>query len=197
MVTGIFGGSFDPIHVGHAMLANMLSQWHGLDRVWLMPSRLNPLKIDSRKPAPDADRIAMCRLVAERCANVEVCDIEMQLPLPSYTYTTLTTLRDLYPDEKFRLIIGSDNWQIFGQWRQSEKIIREFGVVIYVRPGYPVTEELPSGVTLIENMPQVQVSSTLIRELIRKGENVNFLVPSEVIDYIQDNELYHGDERDK
>lgn len=192
METGIFGGSFNPIHIGHAILANMLSQGHGLDSVWLMPSRMNPLKQNGYCQAPDADRLEMCRIVASKCPAVEVCDIEMHLPVPSYTYTTLCALREKYPERRFRLIIGSDNWEIFNQWRDTDRIINEFGVIIYERPGYPVKGDLPENVRIVDNLPQTLISSTIIRERVKKGENINFLVPEGVVNYIAGKGLYDG-----
>lgn len=190
MRIGIFGGSFNPLHIGHAIVANYLSQQEILDRVWIMPSKLNPLKQDEQRPVSGDDRMQMARLVAEDCAKVDVCDIEMHLPEPSYTYTTLCELRRRYPQHSFSLIIGGDHWEIFNKWRNWKKIITEFGVIIYTRPGYEITGILPDNVALIDNGPQAFVSSSEIREELSEGKNVNFLVPDKVLEYIKDKGLY-------
>lgn len=189
MTVGIYCGSFDPIHTGHAMVANYVSQWGGVDEVWLMVSRLNPLK-DGKKPAADSHRLAMAKLVAEECHGVVASDFEMHLPLPSYTYVTLCRLRETYPDYKFKLIIGSDNWLEFCRWRDYEKIIEEFGLIIYPRPGYEVTDLQGSGVKMLPDSPTSFISSTFIRKAVAEGRNVNYFVPPAVASYIKKNGLY-------
>lgn len=190
---GIFGGSFNPIHTGHAILANYLSQHGGFDEIWLLPDRLNPLKSGEEAPAPFDDRMAMARTVAEQCDRVGVCGIENELPEPSYTITTLRELSRRNPDCSFSIIVGSDNWALFDKWREHDAIIRDFGVTVYPRPGYPVAEPLPGNVTLVKDVPQILVSSTMIRSELRAGANINFLVPHGVINYIKQNNLYHHD----
>ena len=111
MKIGIFSGSFDPIHIGHAMMVSYLSQFCDLAALWLMPSPINPLKVDSTR-TPAEHRLAMCRIVADKCPSVVVSDFEFSLPRPSYTYQTLRELKRSYPEHEFYLIIGSDNWII-------------------------------------------------------------------------------------
>ncbi len=193
MRIGIFGGSFDPVHTGHATLANELSQSGLFDQVWMLPARVSPFKTESARHATSADRVEMCRLVAGSCAAVRVDDIEISMPEPSYTYRTLCELRRRYPQHRFRLIIGSDNIADFHKWYNAEGIIREFGVTVYPRPGYPVPERLPDNVEVAGDVPQVLVSSTHIRYGLARGRNVNFLVPDAVLQYIKEKKLYLGD----
>lgn len=189
MKIGIYSGSFDPIHTGHAMVANYVSQWGGVDEVWLLVSRLNPLKV-GHEPISDEHRMAMVSLVAEECDKVVASDFEFKLPLPSYTYVTLTKLREEYPEHDFTLIVGSDNWVNFGRWRDAHKIIKEFGLLIYPRPGYEVPETPPEGVKVIGNGPTSFISSTFIRDALRERANVNFFVPLNVARYIRQHDLY-------
>lgn len=189
MRIGIFGGSFDPVHAGHGMVANELSQSGLFDEVWLVPGRINPFKV-GREPVSSEHRINMARIVARKCAAVRVSDIETRLPEPSYSINTLRELVRLYPGHSFRLIIGSDNWAGFMNWREAEAIIRDFGVIIYERPGYMVPDSLPDNVSVVRNMPQMQVSSSYIRDAIAAGRNVNFIVPDGVMDYIGVHGLY-------
>ena len=184
MKIGILGGSFDPIHTGHAVVANELVQRGGFDRVWLVPARINPFKTGEERPVDGAMRTEMCRLVADRCKGVEVNDIEQSLPEPSYTYRTLCALSRQYPEHTFRVIIGSDNWEAFGRWRDADRILNEYGVTIYPRPGY----ELPSAWP--RNVAQGFVSSTYIRQALKRGRDVTFLVPCNVLNYIEEKQLY-------
>lgn len=193
MRIGVFGGSFDPIHSGHAMVANYASQWLGLDEVWLMVSPQNPLKEGSR-PMADADRLEMAGLVAKKCANVKVSDFEFSLPKPSYTANTLTALKKEFPDCEFVLIIGSDNWLNFARWRDYRHIIEDFDIIVYPRPGYDVDQSLlPANVTLAAEAPQAFISSTFVRKSVKEVKNLNFFLPPEVFAYIIRNKLYETD----
>ena len=128
--------------------------------------------------------------MAEECVGVQASDFEFQLPLPSYTYVTLTKLRERYPEHEFVLIIGSDNWVNFGRWRDAHKIIREFGLLVYPRPGYELPETPPDGVEVLESAPSSFISSTFVRDAIKSGANVNFFVPLNVSRYIREQRLY-------
>lgn len=188
--TLVFSGSFDPVHIGHAMVASYVSQCGVADEVWLMPSRINPLKT-GHPPIADMHRLAMCELVARRCERVNVSDVETLLPEPSFTYRTLTYLREHFPNREFMLLIGSDNWLIFDRWRDSGNITAEFKVVIYPRPGYDIDPLLlPPGVTLLSEAPQVLMSSSFVRRSLSEGKNLSFFLPSEVLNYINKHNLY-------
>lgn len=189
MKIAVFSGSFDPIHTGHAMVANYISQYCGIDRVWLMPSPINPLKAGS-PPANESERLEMCRIVARKCAYVEVSDFEFFLPRPSFTYRTLALLKDKYPQHSFYLVIGSDNWLIFDKWKNYEDIINSFNILVYPRPGFEILDELPASVKLLKEAPQALISSTFIRRGIREKKNMNFFLDPEVMTYIKKNRLY-------
>lgn len=193
MKIGIFSGSFDPIHIGHAMIANYMVQTCGLDQLWLMVSRRNPLKNDSC-PADDLDRLEMVKFVTARNPRLRASAFELPLPEPSYTYRTLTLLRERYPDDEFVLIIGSDNWLKFDLWRDHDRIVDEYRMIVYQRPGFEISEDevasLPANVTLLHDAPLAEISSTFIREGIKKGMNLSFFLPDEVLDYIKRKKLY-------
>lgn len=193
MKIGIFCGSFDPIHIGHAMVANYVVQECGLDQLRIMVSRRNPLKTDSQ-PADDLDRLEMVRFVCRRNPRLRLSAFELPLPEPSYTYRTLRMVRERYPDDEFTLVIGSDNWLCIDQWREYDKIIEEFPIIIYMRPGYDIPEEarknLPANVRILEDAPLAEISSTWIRDAVKKGKNLNFFLPDEVLDYIKRRKLY-------
>lgn len=185
---GIFGGSFNPVHAGHMMLASYLTQWDYLDQVWLTLSPLNPMK-DPAELLPDTKRLEMLTIATEGAVNIDICDIELSMPRPSYTINTLNLLAERHPEHKFKLVIGSDNWQIFDRWRSSQEILDRFGVIVYLRPGYPVENTHVEGLEVID-APMAHVSSTFIREAIAKGRNMNYFLPVGVYKYITDNNLY-------
>lgn len=189
MKIGIYSGSFDPIHVGHQMVANYCAQWGPFDEVWLLVSPMNPLKRGSC-PASETQRFEMARMVAAQCRNVKASDFEFGLPLPSYTYVTLCRLRESYPEHEFSLIVGSDNWVEFGRWRDSDKIIEEFGLVVFPRPGYDIPPETVAGVTVLPDTPTAQISSTFVRNAISEGYDISGFVPFVVADYIKKEKLY-------
>lgn len=187
---GVLGGSFNPVHIGHIMLASYIAQYSDLDYVWLMLSPANPLKSDPGCMVKDADRLAMLRLACRNYRHIAPCDIELSMPRPSYTINSLNRLSDEYPDCDFRLIIGSDNWLIFEQWRSYEEIIRRYCPIVYPRPEYPVNPAtLPESVTLID-APQIWISSTFIRHAISTDHDMKAFLPIGVDEYIRSNGLY-------
>lgn len=170
------------------MLATYLSQWGIVDEVWLTLSPLNPLK-DSGGLLPDMKRLAMLNIAIRDAEKVDICDIELTMPRPSYTINTLDLLRERYPEYRFHLIIGSDNWRIFSQWRSSQRILDEYGVIVYLRPGYPVENRYVDGLEVVD-APMADISSTFIRNAIARGRNVASFLPPGVYRYIKDNNLY-------
>lgn len=192
MRIGIFSGSFDPVHCGHAMVANYLGQCSDLDRIWLLPSPLNPLK-SKMPPADFFHRYEMCKIIASKCKNVEVSDFEKNLPLPSYTYHTLVELKKAHPDHEFVLIIGSDNWINFDKWRDYKKILSEFEVMIYPRPGFDIEKPLLPRVNLKNETPTAFISSTFLRKSIQEDLNLNYMIDPDVMRYIKNNNLYNSD----
>lgn len=185
---GLLGGSFNPVHIGHMMLASYLCQWGIVDKVWLLLSPRNPIK-DPRELIPDLKRLSMISIAARNAADIETCDIELSMPRPSYTINTLDLLAKRYPRKRFKLVIGSDNWRIFSKWRDHERILEDYGVIVYPRPGYPVDQISVDGMELV-SAPTVNISSTFVREAIAKGRDMNFFLPQGVYKYILDNKLY-------
>lgn len=194
MKIGIYSGSFDPIHTGHAMVASYCAQWGDLDEVWLMVSQLNPLK-EGREPIAGYHRLNMAKLVADLCRNVKASDFELEMPPgPSYTYETLCRLREKYPEHSFCLIIGSDNWVDFGRWRNAHKIISDFGILVYPRPGFAVPHNTKHGVTVLPEGPTAYISSSFVRKALAEHADINFFVPVPVAKYIHDHHLYGQNE---
>lgn len=187
-IVGILGGSFNPVHIGHMMLAQYLTQWKYVDRVWLTLSPLNPLK-EAAGLIPDMKRLAMITLATKGAVDIETCDIELSMPRPSYTIDTLDLLSKRHKNKRFKLIIGSDNWRIFDKWREHQRILDEYGVLVYPRPGYPIDSVYVDGMEVIE-APTVNISSTFVRDAIIRGRDVGYFLPAGVYKYIRDNRLY-------
>ncbi len=177
--TGIFGGSFNPIHIGHLALANYLCEFEGLDELWFMASPQNPLK-RSNDMLDDHIRLELARIATKDYPKFQVSDLEFHLPKPSYTIHTLDTLKNKYPEREFYLIIGADNWVVFDKWKDSSRILQENKLLIYPRKGFYIDEEaLPSNVRLVQ-APLMEISSTFIRDSIRKGKDVRFFLPESI-----------------
>lgn len=186
---GILGGTFNPVHIGHIILATYLRQWNYVDRVWMMLSPLNPLK-NGQDILPDDIRMDMLRIATADTPDIEPCDIELSLPRPSYTIDTLRTLSQRFPDKHFRLIIGSDNALIFDKWRDYRSILDRYDVIVYPRPGYPVDTAALYPQMQAVDAPIVEISSTMIREAVAAGRNIEPMLPPGVYKYISEHQLY-------
>ena len=187
---GIFGGSFNPIHVGHALIASYVIENSELDSLWLMVSPQNPLK-DGTAMASDYHRLRMTELVSRRIDNVSTSAFEFNLPKPSFTIDTLNALQEKFPDDEFYLLIGADNWCLFDKWKAGDEIIQKFHVLIYPRRGYDiVVPEKYNNRVQVVNAPLIEISSTQIRERLSQLKDVTFYVPEAVEKYIIKNQLY-------
>ncbi len=189
MRIGIFGGSFNPIHVGHISLARQLRQLAQLDEVWLMVSPQNPLKQGSTDLLDDRLRYQLARLALHGEDSIKACDYELHLPKPSYTWNTLQHLRQDYPDDTFLLLIGGDNWQHFNRWYKADEILQEYRIVVYPRRGSTtdVTAQTPN--VSIVNTELIDISSTEIRRRICEQQPVKSLVPTAIEPLVR--RLYH------
>ena len=188
ILTGIFGGSFNPIHNGHISLARQLREKAGLDEVWLMVSPQNPLK-KSSDLLDDNLRMEMARLAVEGQEGIIASDYEMHLPKPSYTWNTLQSLSKDYPEREFVLLMGGDNWALFDKWYHYDDILKNYSIVVYHR-----RDSLRSlGETLSAQIVEAElldISSTEIRERIKAGKGIRRMVPKAVADFIKEKGLY-------
>ena len=171
----LFGGSFNPIHRGHIALAEAAVEQGLADEVWLMVSPHNPLKA-AEGLIDEQLRIQWARAAVADCPHIEACDFEFHLPRPSYTWHTLSALRQQYPDKQFLLLIGADNWLSFPRWAHAEEILASHELIVYPREGYPLPEPLPRGLTLLQ-APLLPISSTDIREAVRNGRPIAEWIP--------------------
>ncbi|MBR0492182.1 MAG: nicotinate-nucleotide adenylyltransferase [Muribaculaceae bacterium] len=191
MKIGIFGGSFNPIHSGHAIIAHHIISSGAVDRLWLMVSPVNPLKVGLEQQVADTDRLRMVEMVTRPLENVETSAFEFTMPKPSYTIDTLNALQAKFPDDEFYLVTGADNWVIFDRWRNSKEILAKYHLLVYPRLGYDVVipEELRDRVTLVD-APIIELSSTAVRERLAQGLSARYYVPDEVLSYIERKGLY-------
>ncbi|WP_347157159.1 nicotinate (nicotinamide) nucleotide adenylyltransferase [Pontibacter chitinilyticus] len=189
MKVGLLFGSFNPIHIGHLILANFMATNTDLDTVWLVVSPQNPFK-PSNTLLPEFDRLQMVTLAIEDNPNLGVSSIEFSMPKPSYTIDTLTYLQEKYPSYEFVLIMGEDNLPLFPKWKNADRILQYHQVYVYPRSGSTTTElpELP-GVTFVK-APVLDISATFIRQCIREEKSIKYLVPDEVAAYIKVHKLY-------
>ena len=187
---GLFFGSFNPIHVGHLIIGNYMANYTELDEVWFVVSPQNPFK-EKKSLANMYDRLEMANLAIGNADRLRTSDIEFSLPQPSYTIDTLTYLQERYPDHQFALIMGGDNLAGLKKWKNADIILRDYRVIVYPRPGYPVDSELvnPPSVTITET-PNMELSSTAIRKAVKSGKSIQFQTPDAVIDFIDKKGFY-------
>ena len=185
--TVIFGGSFDPVHVGHLALARAVCERALAQEVWFMVSPQNPHKQDSRLTDENL-RLQMVQLAVQGNPSFKACDFEFGLPRPSYTVYTLAALEEAYPDREFLLLIGADNWEKFDRWYKADEILARYGIIVYPR-GYGNPPQLPDNVVWLPAQ-LYDVSSTAVREAVASEEGISGLVTPEVERFIIENELY-------
>lgn len=183
--TGIFGGSFNPIHNGHIQLVHQLQEAANLDEVWLMVSPQNPLKQQGDLLNDDL-RLQMARRALADDPHIHVSDYEFHLPRPSYTWNTLQALKQDFPDREFILLIGGDNWERFPRWYRADDIVSNYQLVIYPRRGTNIdTTTLPPTITVVE-AELLDISSTEIRQRVRNRKSIRGLVPDSILPTVID-----------
>ena len=190
MNIGLFGGSFNPIHNGHVRLAKSLLQEAALDEVWFLVSPQNPFKQDQQL-LDDDKRLQLVRLALKEEPQLIASDFEFHLPKPSYTWNTLQELEREYPERKFTLLIGGDNWEAFDKWYRYEDILKRYPIIVYPREGSKVSgvKFQVSDIQIVET-PLINISSTQIRQRLHEGKSVRGLVNTEVAMVIEQEHLY-------
>ena len=190
MNIGLFGGSFNPIHNGHVRLAKSLLQEAALDEVWFLVSPQNPFK-QNQQLLDDDKRLQLVRLALKEEPQLIASDFEFHLPKPSYTWNTLQALEQEYPERKFTLLIGGDNWEAFDKWYRYEDILKRYPIIVYPRKGSKVSDVKfqDSDIQIVET-PLINISSTQIRQRLQEGKSVRGLVNTEVAMVIDQEHLY-------
>ncbi len=186
---GLFFGSFNPIHVGHLIIANYMVSNTDLKKVWLVVSPQNPLK-QKNTLANDYDRLHLARLAVEDNLLLQVSDIEFSLPKPSYTIDTLTYLKEKYPTKEFVLIMGGDNVGTLHKWKNYEQLLENYEVYVYKRPNYELGELATHHKIKFFEAPMLDISATYIRDAIRNKKSIQYLVSEKVFDYLESSKMY-------
>lgn len=186
---GLFFGSFNPIHLGHLMIASWMTEFTDLSQVWFVISPHNPLK-EKSSLLPDLNRLYMVNIAVENEPKFKASNVEFHLPQPSYTIDTLTCLGGQYPDKDFILIAGSDILPAFHLWKNYEQLLEHYHFYIYPRRDTPTTPFHGHPHIHFVNAPQVEISSSFIRESIREGKNMQYFLPGNVWKYIEEMGFY-------
>jgi nicotinate-nucleotide adenylyltransferase len=191
---GLYFGSFNPIHTGHLIIANHLLNSTNLTKVWFIVSPQNPFKENSTL-LNEYSRIHLLKLATEDDYRIKVSDIEFNLPKPSYTATTLIHLEEKYPGNEFSIIMGSDSFQNLHKWKNYESITKNYPIYIYLRPGFEVKNDINASIQIVE-APLLEISSTSIRELIKNGKSIRYMVPDIVMEEIEKGGYYKSKSKD-
>jgi nicotinate-nucleotide adenylyltransferase len=189
MKIGLLFGSFNPVHIGHLIIANYMANHTDLDKVWLVVSPQNPFK-KYGDLINTYDRLEMARLATENSDNISVSDIELTLPQPSYTIDTLTHLKEKYPQHEFAIIMGSDNLVSLHKWKNYKLILRDYQIYVYPRPGYENTDLATHPSVHITMTPLMELSASFIRKSIAENKNVQYFVPDAVLKFMDAKGLY-------
>jgi len=189
MKIGLFFGSFNPIHVGHLIIANFMATHTDLSEVWMVVTPQNPLKKKSTL-ARDHDRLHLVRLATDDNPIIKASNIEFDLPKPSYTIDTLTYLSEAHPKKKFVLIMGGDNLGTLHKWKNYEQILKYYEVYVYQRPNYDLGKLATHSSVSIFEAPLMQISASYIRKCIKVGKSIQYLVPEKVFEYLSTSNLY-------
>ncbi len=188
MKIGLYFGSFNPIHTGHLIIAShVLNETH-LQQVWFVVSPQNPFK-QEHSLLNEYHRLHLVQLAVEEDNRLRASDIEFKLPKPSYTIDTLVYLKEKYPQHEFTIIMGSDSFQNLPKWKNASLLISDYEFIVYNRPDFVVTNQHEARVTIL-NAPLLTISATHIRENIKAGKSIRYLVPDKVREYIEANKYF-------
>ncbi len=187
MKVGLFFGSFNPIHIGHLIVANIMAEF--VDRVWFVVSPQNPFK-KNKSLLHEFDRYEMVEKAIQDNFKLQITDVEFTMPKPSYTIDTLTYLTEKHPQHNFKLIIGSDNLSQFHKWKNYQKILDNYGLLVYPRPNAKPSELLEDQRVEIIDAPLLDISASYIREAVRARRSIRYLVP-EVVEALIEKKGYY------
>jgi nicotinate-nucleotide adenylyltransferase len=187
MHIGLYFGSFNPVHIGHLIIANFVANNTSVNQVWYIISPHNPLK-KSSSLLNEYHRLHLVKLAIDSNNKFKASDIEFKLPRPSYTIDTLTYLHEKYPTYTFSVIIGSDSLLNINKWKNGEVLLTDYHLIVYQRPGF-IAEASNSNISLLK-APLLEISSTEIRKLIQNRKSIQYLVPEKVVEEIERNGYY-------
>ncbi|MDQ3047627.1 MAG: nicotinate (nicotinamide) nucleotide adenylyltransferase [Bacteroidota bacterium] len=189
MKIGLFFGSFNPVHVGHMVLANYMLEFTDMERLWFIVSPHNPHKQKSSL-LNERDRLHLVNLAIGDNIKMKASDIEFGLPQPSYTINTLAYLEEKYPEHTFVLIMGADNLETFHKWKNYDQILERFELYVYPRPGHPAVDMMKHPRVKLVNAPLMEISSTFLRNAIKNKTDVAAFFPEAVWKYTREMHFY-------
>ncbi len=189
MITGLYFGSFNPIHIGHLAIANYFLEFSGLNEIWFVVSPQNPLK-QKTTLLPDYQRFEMVNRALRNYPQFKASNIEFTLPQPSFTVNTLAYLDEKYPNREFALIMGEDNLSSLDKWKNHELILEKRNLLVYPRPNCPKSKFHDHPSVSFINAPLMDISSSFIRQSIKEGKDMRFFVPEKVWDYLEEMHFY-------
>jgi nicotinate-nucleotide adenylyltransferase len=187
--TGLFFGSFNPIHIGHLVIANYMLEFSDLEEIWFMISPQNPLK-EKESLLADHHRFALVQIAIEEYPRFKASNFEFQLPRPSYTIDTLVRLEEKYPGRQFVLIAGTDIFPTFHKWKNWKELLKNYKIYVYNRPDSGLGKYSGHPNISFYKAPLMEISSSFIRDAISKGKDVRFFLPEKVYEYIQEMHFY-------
>ena len=188
MNIGLYFGSFNPIHIGHLIIANHVLNETPINKIWFIVSPQNPFK-ESKTLLNEFDRLHLVRLATQDDNRIKCSDIEFSLPKPSYTSNTLAFLSEKYPEHQFSIIMGSDSYQNLDKWKNYETIVNNYPVYVYKREGHEIKKTFEREAVIL-SAPIIQISASQIREHIRSAKSIRYLVPEIVREEIESRKFY-------
>lgn len=189
MTIGLYFGSFNPVHNGHLIIASHIANYTDLQRIWFVISPQNPFKQESSLIAAQ-HRKHLIDLAIEGEKKLRSSNVEFKLPVPSFTIDTLAYLKERHPEYRFTLIVGSDSFQNIKKWKNSEILLRDYTIIVYRRPGFPVDPKMINDKITILKAPLLDISSTQIRKIINEKKSIRYLVPDIVMEEIERQQYY-------
>lgn len=188
MKIGLYFGSFNPVHVAHLIIANHILNETDIEKIWFVVSPQNPFK-EEKSLLNEYHRLHLVKTAVENDNRIKASDIEFNLPKPSYTTTTLAYLKEKNPEHEFCVIMGSDSFQNLHKWKNYEVIVKDYDVYVYLRPGFEVINHVTAKLHIVD-APLLQLSATKIRQYIKEGKSISYLVPENVREEIEKGGYY-------
>ena len=188
MKIGLFFGSFNPMHIGHKIIASYMEEFTNLEKVCFVVSPQNPLK-KKQNLLDQYHRLMIIRMELEDNPKLEVSDIEFGMPQPSYTIDTLVRLKEEHPENEYALIMGADNLQNFHKWKNYEQILADYSVYVSPRPGIEISGK-HENIHIVKGVPQMEISASFIRKSIKQGKDISYLMSEKAWNYIDEMNFY-------